>query len=220
LTNRKDKASTKEAAVVFMGVVVAILAPVGISLWAIYNEINARRHRHVENANDLVSPEEKIQYIEIKTCIEAFDAKFDELINYGVEVEKIPLRQDGVRFDARRPGAKRLNSELDVIDNSKVRLLQGIELIKSQLKNRTLSWIQGRAALAGSRCALIVFCLVFVTVSICQGRNVSPIRILFGHGDDAWGRVVASLVSTVAAGLALWGASSATRRRLIAEASI
>jgi hypothetical protein len=90
----------------------------------------------------------------------------------------------------------------------------GLEAVQSRLSRRMDDWLNARASLVGARVGLIVFIAVFIGVAVYSGASLSVSALLFGVGQDAGGRFLASLTAVAVALAAIFIARSTARSSL------
>lgn len=200
-------------AVIVLIAVVAVLGPLALACWCVFCEIRAWGHGAHEDIDAVLTDQEAAELQRARQIVQGLEADIDHAFRRGFS-QGFELRADGL-FDARRPGARAANSLLSQLIRDRDGARWGLDAVQRRLDQRMLAWLNARTSLVGARAGLIVFIIAFIGVVAYSGASLTPEALLFGTGQDAGGRLAASLTAIGCALVAVFIGRSIARASLV-----
>lgn len=181
--------------VVLLVAVMAVLGPLALACWCVFCELRAWGKGAHSAVDILMTPEEEAELEHAANVHAALDQDVENVFQHGFS-QGFELRADG-RFDARNKDARSLNHYLEQLLSDRHAAQSSLDAVRWRLGRKMEEWLNARSSLIAARVGLASFIAVFIGVSAYSGASLTPSALLFGAGQDAGGRMIASLTAVV-----------------------
>jgi hypothetical protein len=190
----------------------AVLGPLALACWCVFCELRAWGKGAHTAVDILLTPEEEADLERAANVHDALDQDVERVFQHGYS-QGFQLRSDG-RFDARNPDARSLNHYLEQLLSDRHDAQAALDAVRRRLGRKMDEWLNARSSLIAARVGLAAFIAVFIGVSAYTGASLTPSALLFGTGQDAGSRMLASLTAIVVTLVAVFIARSTVRSNL------
>lgn len=199
-------------AVLALIAIIAVIGPLALACWCIFAELRALGHRGARTVHEVLTPHEQFELQQADRQFEDADAAVKKALQSGLAAG-FATRSDGM-FDERKYGARDLNTALGGHLMRRHSVMVNRNNIYIRLRARTESWLTARAEMVGARAGIVSFIIVFVIMVATLHGSLQPTALLFGAGEDASSRLIASLTAVGCAVVVTLIARSSARTSL------